>query len=85
MTCAIYGSCASVILPFFGLAGQAQWATARAFKWLMYLTTRVWLDLDEQSIKNRDETRPGVFVGNHQSYVAWKTRQDAELIGVTES
>jgi lysophosphatidate acyltransferase len=80
--CAFYGSCCSIVLPFFGLAGQAQWATARAFKWLMYLLLGVWLDLDEESIKNRDEARPAVFVGNHQSYVGLEAIAAREANGI---
>jgi lysophosphatidate acyltransferase len=67
MASATYGFTASMVLRCFGKAGLTQWTTARAFKWSMWLTTGVYFDIVEgQQYLN---TRPAVFLGNHQSFV----------------
>lgn len=65
---ALYGVCASIALR---LAGgdrwqSSQWATARAFKYLMAAVAGITFTIDDpQDWLSR--TRPAVFIGNHQS------------------
>lgn len=66
--CATYGFLASLTLRCVGKAGLSQWTTARAFKLSMWLSTGVWFDIVEGKEYLRN-TRPAVFLGNHQSYV----------------
>ncbi|KAL7271793.1 1-acylglycerol-3-phosphate O-acyltransferase [Rhizina undulata] len=64
VTCATYGVVASIALRFVGKASIAQWTTARAFKNL----TCPLMGLDFKVVgEERLETRPAVFVSNHQS------------------
>lgn len=64
--CASYGVVASIILSILGLRGCAQWTTARAYKWVMRLTTGIIFEVDDP--KNYlGSTRPAVFITNHQS------------------
>lgn len=65
--CATYGVVASIALRIVGKAGLSQWTVARSFKYTMWLFTGVWFDIVEG--KEYLETRPAVFVGNHQTYV----------------
>jgi lysophosphatidate acyltransferase len=80
IVCATYGFTASVVLRCFGKAGLSQWTTARAFHWILWLSTGVYFDVVEG--KQYLTTRPAVFVGNHQSYVPshpkdlWKRSRD---------
>ena len=67
ITCAIYGTVASAVLKLVGLAGLGQWTTAKCFKCLMYPLLGIWFDIDDESRKRLDETRPAVFAGNHQT------------------
>lgn len=62
---ASYGVAVGIFLRFFGNPTNAQWATARAFKYLMWYTTGVTFIVVEGA--EHLETRPAVFVGNHQT------------------
>lgn len=63
--CATYGVFASIFLRIIGKAGLSQWTVARSFKHTMWWFTGVWFDIFEG--KEYLETRPAVFVGNHQT------------------
>ncbi|KAE9575498.1 putative acyltransferase [Colletotrichum fructicola] len=63
---ALYGVFASIFLRIVGNPGIAQWTTARAFHYLMALTTGVTFELDDPK-DILGNTRPAVFVGNHQT------------------
>lgn len=66
LLCALYGTLASACLNLFGYGGLGQWTTARAFKWSMFLFTRVWFEIeDPKGVLGR--TRPAVLLGNHQT------------------
>lgn len=65
--CATYGVFASIFLRIIGKAGLSQWTVARSFKYTMWWFTGVWFDIVEG--KGHLETRPAVFVGNHQTCV----------------
>ncbi|KAF6821043.1 1-acyl-sn-glycerol-3-phosphate acyltransferase [Colletotrichum sojae] len=63
---ALYGVFASIFLRLAGNPGIAQWTTARAFHYLMALTTGVTFEvIDPKNVLGT--TRPAVFVGNHQT------------------
>jgi lysophosphatidate acyltransferase len=66
--CATYGATASACLKLVGKGGLGQWTTAKSFKWLMWPFIQVWIDIPEESLQ-RLQTRPAVFVGNHQTCV----------------
>ncbi|KAK7749219.1 1-acylglycerol-3-phosphate O-acyltransferase [Diatrype stigma] len=64
--CAIYGIVASIVLRAVGREQIAQWATARAFKYIMGKTTGITFEvIDPKGIL--DTTRPAVIIGNHQT------------------
>lgn len=63
--CALYGTVASGLLRIVGYGGLGQWTTARAFKWTMWLFTGVTFDVRDPD--RALETRPAVFIGNHQT------------------
>jgi lysophosphatidate acyltransferase len=65
--CATYGVFASIALRALGLAGLSQWTAGKAFKWVSWPLVGIWFDIDEHSHKILNETRPAVFVGNHQT------------------
>ncbi|OLN83415.1 putative 1-acyl-sn-glycerol-3-phosphate acyltransferase [Colletotrichum chlorophyti] len=66
MVVAIYGVFASIFLRLVGNPGIAQWTTARAFHYLMALTTGVTFEvIDPKNVL--ETTRPAVFIGNHQT------------------
>lgn len=76
VVCASYGVVASLVLRAVGYGGLSQWTVGRAFKWLMWLSTGVSFRVDEvggreeggrRGGKEALETRPAVFVGNHQT------------------
>lgn len=76
VVCASYGVVASIFLRTIGYGGLSQWTVARAFKWTMWLSTGVTFRVDEvggrqeggrKGGKEALETRPAVFVGNHQT------------------
>ena len=63
--CACYGVIASIVLRLAGYGGLSQWTTARAFKWTMWCLVGVTFEVVDE--KGYLETRPAVFVGNHQT------------------
>ncbi|KAH8801537.1 hypothetical protein F5884DRAFT_824607 [Xylogone sp. PMI_703] len=64
--CASYGAFVSILLRLAGNPRISQWATARAFKWVMWLVTGVTFTIEDP--KNYlNTTRPAVFIGNHQT------------------
>jgi lysophosphatidate acyltransferase len=63
---AFYGVFVSIFLTLVGKQGIAQWATGRAFVYAMALTTGVRFEVDDPG-HVLDTTRPGVFIGNHQT------------------
>jgi lysophosphatidate acyltransferase len=63
--CAIYGVFASLFLRLLGKHRTSQWATARAFHYIIALTTGVRFEIVEG--KEYLRTRPCVLIGNHQS------------------
>ena len=76
VVCASYGVFASLFLRAIGYGGLSQWTVGRAFKWTMWLSTGVTFRVDEaggreeggrRGGKEALETRPAVFVGNHQT------------------
>ena len=76
IVCASYGVFASIVLRAIGYGGLSQWTVGRAFKWTMWLSTGVTFRVDEaggreeggrRGGKEALETRPAVFVGNHQT------------------
>ncbi|KAK2762595.1 1-acylglycerol-3-phosphate O-acyltransferase [Arachnomyces sp. PD_36] len=71
--CAFYGVIASSVLRLVGYGGVSQWATARAFKWVMFLVTGTRFEIVE-GVEHLT-TRPAVFIGNHQ------TELDVLLLG----
>lgn len=64
--CALYGTLASALLNIAGYGGLGQWTTARAFKWSMWVTTRVWFEIQDEK-DWLGTTRPAVLLGNHQT------------------
>lgn len=62
----LYGVFASIVLTLLGRQGIAQWATARAFQFIMRLTTGVDFAVDDPR-GVLSSTRPAVFIGNHQT------------------
>jgi lysophosphatidate acyltransferase len=64
--CATYGTIASACLNVAGYGGLGQWTTARSFKWTMYYFTGVWFEIEDPHDR-LGQTRPAVFVGNHQT------------------
>ncbi|KAF2743368.1 acyltransferase-domain-containing protein [Sporormia fimetaria CBS 119925] len=74
--CASYGVVAAIPLRLTGYGGLSQWTVARAFKWTMWLSTGITFRVQEWSGRVEGgrrggmealETRPAVFVGNHQT------------------
>lgn len=61
-----YGVIVSIILTCIGKQQIAQWATARAFHYVMRLTTGVHFEVEDPN-DYLGTTRPAVFIGNHQS------------------
>jgi lysophosphatidate acyltransferase len=66
ITCASYGVVASIFLRLVAYGGNSQWATARAFKYVMWLTTGVTFTIEDPN-DYLNMTRPAVFIGNHQT------------------
>jgi hypothetical protein len=62
---AAYGLTCSIIFRIVGKPGLAQWATARAFKYLLAVTCQVWMEVEDEH--GELGTRPMVLVGNHQT------------------
>jgi lysophosphatidate acyltransferase len=65
IVCAAYGVIASLALRVVGKHRISQWAVARAFQRTMALATGVRFEVIGG--KQHLETRPAVFVGNHQT------------------
>jgi len=66
LICASYGVVVSILLRLVGYGGCSQWATARAFKYVMWLTTGVTFKIEDPN-DYLGTTRPAVFIGNHQT------------------
>ncbi|PMD55173.1 1-acyl-sn-glycerol-3-phosphate-acyltransferas-like protein [Hyaloscypha bicolor E] len=66
IACASYGVVASIFLRLVAYGGNSQWATARAFKYVMWLTTGVTFTIEDPN-DYLNKTRPAVFIGNHQT------------------
>ncbi|KAI1393748.1 acyltransferase-domain-containing protein [Hypoxylon trugodes] len=64
--CAIYGALASIVLRILGREQIAQWTTARAFKYVMALTTGITFEVIDPK-RHLETVRPAVFIGNHQT------------------
>ncbi|KAF8245655.1 1-acylglycerol-3-phosphate O [Wilcoxina mikolae CBS 423.85] len=63
-TCATYGVVASVALRIVGKVSIAQWTTARAMKMVGCPIMGIEFEVEGEEIL---ETRPAVFISNHQS------------------
>lgn len=66
VVCALYGALASVVLRLAGHGQISQWATARAFKYVMAATTGIGFEVVDPD-RTLDTLRPAVFIGNHQT------------------
>jgi len=66
IACACYGVLASIVLRLVGYGRISQWATAKAFKYAMWLTTGVTFTVEDPH-DYLNKTRPAVFIGNHQT------------------
>ncbi|KAI0405367.1 1-acylglycerol-3-phosphate O [Xylaria palmicola] len=66
LICATYGAIASIVLRILGREQIAQWATARAFKYVMALTTGITFEVQDPN-NYLGTVRPAVFIGNHQT------------------
>ena len=65
LICATYGVIASSVLFLLPPHRSAQWATARAFKHTMALLVGIHFEI--LSGRTHLQTRPAVFIGNHQT------------------
>lgn len=63
---AVYGVLISIVLRLFGKQQIAQWATARAFKFIMALGTGITFEVSDPG-HHLDTVRPAIFIGNHQT------------------
>jgi lysophosphatidate acyltransferase len=66
IVCACYGVAVSILLRLIGYGRISQWATARSFKYVMWLTTGVTFKIEDPN-DYLNKTRPAVFIGNHQT------------------
>ncbi|OTA99168.1 hypothetical protein M426DRAFT_76528 [Hypoxylon sp. CI-4A] len=66
LICATYGALASIVLRIVGREQIAQWTTARAFKYVMAITTGITFEVIDPK-RHLETVRPAVFIGNHQS------------------
>jgi lysophosphatidate acyltransferase len=66
LICALFGVLASIVLTIVGKQGISQWATARSFHYVMRLTTGIAFEVEDPNNVLRN-TRPAVFIGNHQT------------------
>jgi lysophosphatidate acyltransferase len=64
--CACYGVVVSILLRPVGYGRISQWATARSFKYSMWLTTGTTFRIEDPN-DYLNTTRPAVFIGNHQT------------------
>lgn len=65
VVCACYGVIASIALRLVGYGGLSQWTTARSFKWSMWYLTGITFEVKDP--QRMLDTRPAIFVGNHQT------------------
>lgn len=63
---ALYGVIVSIVLTCIGKQQIAQWATARAFHYVMRFTTGVNFVVEDPN-NVLGTTRPAIFIGNHQT------------------
>ncbi|KAG8426955.1 1-acylglycerol-3-phosphate O-acyltransferase [Metarhizium acridum] len=66
LICAVFGVLASIFFTLIGKQGISQWATARAFHYVMRLTTGIVFQVEDPG-NILATTRPAVFIGNHQT------------------
>ncbi|TWU77342.1 1-acylglycerol-3-phosphate O-acyltransferase [Metarhizium rileyi] len=66
LICAVFGVLASIFFTLVGKQGISQWATARAFHYIMRLTTGIVFEVEDPN-NVLGTTRPAVFIGNHQT------------------
>jgi lysophosphatidate acyltransferase len=66
LLCASYGVIASILLRIAGRPTLAQWATGRSFALSNSLIGWEW---DIQGEEILSQSRPAVFISNHQRYV----------------
>jgi lysophosphatidate acyltransferase len=64
--CASYGVVVSILLRLVGYGRISQWATARSFKYVMWLATGITFSIDDPN-NYLNTVRPAVFIGNHQT------------------
>ncbi|KAI6351650.1 hypothetical protein MCOR25_009814 [Pyricularia grisea] len=68
LVAASFGVVCSIILRLFGAEQNAQHYTARVFMWLMLFATGVTFEIiDPKGHLSKEENRPAVLVGNHQT------------------
>lgn len=68
ISCAIYGTLASMFLRLLGLHYKyAQWTTARSFKWACLFALGIKFEISEHDRRLLDGKRPMVLVANHQT------------------
>ncbi|KAF4628053.1 hypothetical protein G7Y89_g10092 [Cudoniella acicularis] len=66
LLCACYGVVVSIFLRLVGYGRVSQWATARSFKYVMWLTTGITFSIEDPH-NYLNTTRPAIFIGNHQT------------------
>jgi lysophosphatidate acyltransferase len=66
LICASFGVVVSLLLRLVGNHRIAQWATARSFKYVMWITTGVTFKVEDPN-NYLATIRPAVFIGNHQT------------------
>ncbi|KAK2589397.1 1-acylglycerol-3-phosphate O-acyltransferase, partial [Conoideocrella luteorostrata] len=66
LVCAVFGVLASIFFTLIDRQGISQWATARAFRYAMLLSTGIVFEIDDPK-DVLGTTRPAVFIGNHQT------------------
>lgn len=63
---ATYGVLVSIVFRVAGYGRMSQWAAGRAFKYVMGITTGVRFAIEDPH-NYLNNTRPAVFIGNHQT------------------
>ncbi|KAL6870091.1 1-acylglycerol-3-phosphate O-acyltransferase [Amphichorda felina] len=66
IACALFGVISSIVLTLLGYQQISQWATARAFAFIMRFATGITFEVDDPN-NYLGRTRPAVFIGNHQT------------------
>lgn len=65
---ASFGVLCSMVLRLFGAEHNSQYYTGRVFMWLMLATTGITFEvIDPKGHLSKEENRPAVLVGNHQT------------------